>query len=82
MFKAWIALLVFAASNISIANEKELRSINLIVKTPFNTPIDSSLYLTGDGESLCHWKADCLRFRKIAPQLYKINLVSLIDLNF
>ena len=27
---------------------------------------------------MCHWKADCLRFRKIGSQLYKINLV-LID---
>ena len=35
MFKAWIALLVFVVSTISIANEKELRSINLIVKNAF-----------------------------------------------
>lgn len=78
MFKAWIALLIFVVSTVSIANEKELRSINLIVKTPFNTPVDSSLFLTGEGDSLCNWEPDCLRFRKIGPQLYKINLV-LID---
>lgn len=78
MIKAWIALTLISMSLISIASEKELRSINLIIKTPYNTPINSSLYLTGEGESLCDWKPNCLRLRKIKNQLYKVNLV-LID---
>ena len=73
-----ISLFTFLISFSVFSSNKELRSINLLVKTPFNTPMDSSLYLTGDGNSLCNWSPKCLKFKKVDEQLYKINLV-LID---
>ena len=79
MFKVWTTtfsvFLSLFISAISLSAEKDLRSINLLVKTPFNTPLGSELYLTGDGESLCNWRPKCLKFRKVNSQLYKINLV-------
>ena len=78
MVKAWIALLIVLLSLGLFANDKEMRSIRLIVKTPFNTPVNDSIYLTGAGNSFCDWNPRCLKFRKIDHQLFSINL-NLID---
>jgi len=68
--------LLFSA--LSYGVEKDLRSINLIVKTPFNTPKTANLFLTGEGDSFCNWDPKCIKINKISAQTYKLNLV-LID---
>ena len=78
MIKYFVAISLFALFSSVFSSDKELRSINLIVKTPYNTPRGADLFLTGEGASLCNWRPNCLKFRKIDNQLYKINLV-LID---
>ncbi|MCR9206196.1 MAG: alpha/beta hydrolase-fold protein, partial [Halobacteriovoraceae bacterium] len=47
--------------------------VTLIVNTPFNTPLQDKVFVTGDFMD-CQWKADCLPLKKVSDNQYKISL--------
>ncbi len=50
----------------------------LIINTPFNTP-HSDLFITGNSQSLCHWRPTCLKLEKIYPNVYKVEVPKNIE---
>lgn len=47
--------------------------VTLIVNTPFNTPNQDQIFLTGNFQG-CEWKADCLPLEKVSENQFKISL--------
>ncbi|MCO4794514.1 MAG: hypothetical protein KC493_12415 [Bacteriovoracaceae bacterium] len=60
--------LIFFSSNIFA------KEVELIINVPYITPQGENIYMTGNNPTLCEWKANCIRLKKISQTVWKTTL--------
>lgn len=50
------------------------KTVTIVAVTPFLTPANSSIFLTGDLPGRCNWQADCVKMSQIEPGIYSAQI--------